>query len=530
MNIVIYARFSSHSQSESSIEGQLKVCHEFSKRNNYVVIGEYIDRAITGTNDNRAEFLKMIADSKKKQFQGILVYAIDRFGRNLQQSTHYEYKLQKNGVVLLSATENFADNPAGKLHRNMMMSFAQYYSDELSTKIIRGMTLSANKCQCTGGNVALGYKVDSNKHFQIDESTAPTVVKIFEMYAEGQTVEQITFYLNSQQVKTSRGSAFNKNSLRKMLRNKRYISIYTYKEVEVAGGIPRIVSDELFNEVQKMLERNKKAPARARAKEEYILTTKLFCGKCREMMTGVSGTSKTKKIYNYYTCNGAKKKTCHKKPVQKEYIENLVVDECRKLLTDENIEIITHKTIALCEREKENSDLKQMNKLLKDCSRKMSNLITAISECDIDSVRKAMYAEVARLETEKQKIEKQIALEQGSQLDLNESEVKFFLTQLRKGNINELKYRKTLINVFVVAIYLYDDKITYIFTVGDKTVQFDEKLLNDIEQANSDDLKSSFMSAVAPPCKLSFSMLRVKTALWLLYGGCKAVLQFACPN
>ena len=69
MNVVIYARFSSHSQTEQSIEGQLKVCYEFAKRNDYNVIGEYIDRAISGKDaEKRPDFQRMIADSAKRQW------------------------------------------------------------------------------------------------------------------------------------------------------------------------------------------------------------------------------------------------------------------------------------------------------------------------------------------------------------------------------------------------------------------------------------------------------------------------------
>ena len=73
MNVVIYARFSSHSQTEQSIEGQLKVCNEYAAANNYVVVGEYIDRAQSGTTDNRTEFQRMIADSDRHTFEGVLV-------------------------------------------------------------------------------------------------------------------------------------------------------------------------------------------------------------------------------------------------------------------------------------------------------------------------------------------------------------------------------------------------------------------------------------------------------------------------
>ena len=76
------------------------------------------------------------------------------------------------------------------------------------------------------------------------------------------------------------------------LANKKYIGVYTYRDIEIPDGIPRIISDELFNKVQEILGKNKKAPARAKATIEYILTTKIFCGHCRAMMTGVSGTAR----------------------------------------------------------------------------------------------------------------------------------------------------------------------------------------------------------------------------------------------
>ena len=106
VNVVIYARFSSHSQTEQSIEGQLKECYEFAKRNDYNVIAEYIDRALTGTTDKRPEFLRMIEDSKKKAFKYVLVYQLDRFARNRYDSATYKAKLKKNGVRVLSAKEN----------------------------------------------------------------------------------------------------------------------------------------------------------------------------------------------------------------------------------------------------------------------------------------------------------------------------------------------------------------------------------------------------------------------------------------
>ena len=101
MNVVIYARFSSHSQTEQSIEGQLKVCYEYAESNHYTVVGEYIDRAISGTTDNRAEFQRMISDSDKHTFEGVLVYQLDSFARNRYDSAINKAKLKKNGVWVL---------------------------------------------------------------------------------------------------------------------------------------------------------------------------------------------------------------------------------------------------------------------------------------------------------------------------------------------------------------------------------------------------------------------------------------------
>ncbi len=138
MNVVIYARYSSDRQTEQSIEGQLKECYEYAQRNGYTVVGEYIDRAISGTTDHRPEFLRMIADGDKKLFQAVLVYQLDRFARNRYDSATYKAKLKKNGVRVLSARENISDDASGVLMEAVLEGMAEYYSVELSQKIRRG--------------------------------------------------------------------------------------------------------------------------------------------------------------------------------------------------------------------------------------------------------------------------------------------------------------------------------------------------------------------------------------------------------
>lgn len=144
-NVVIYARYSSQRQNETSIEAQLKECYEYCKMKNYTVIGEYIDKAKSAKTDNRPDFKRMINDSSKKQFQGIVCYQLDRFARSREDSAHYKHKLKKNGVKVISAKENINDDASGILMESVLEGMAEYYSQELAQKVNRNMRLNAQK-------------------------------------------------------------------------------------------------------------------------------------------------------------------------------------------------------------------------------------------------------------------------------------------------------------------------------------------------------------------------------------------------
>lgn len=128
---VIYARFSSYNQNEQSIEGQLRECYDFAKRNDLLVLHEYIDRAMTATSDKRPEFLRMIEDANRKHFDYILVYQLDRFARNRYDSAIYKNKLKKCGVRVLSVRENITDDASGILVEGVLESMAEYFSVEV---------------------------------------------------------------------------------------------------------------------------------------------------------------------------------------------------------------------------------------------------------------------------------------------------------------------------------------------------------------------------------------------------------------
>ncbi|MFI3249391.1 MAG: recombinase family protein [Eubacteriales bacterium] len=457
MNIVIYARYSSASQSEQSIEGQLKSCYDYAERSGYNVVGEYIDRALSGTDaEKRLEFQKMISDSAKRQFEGVLVYQLDRFARNRYDSATFKAKLKKNGVRVLSARENITDDASGVLMESILEGMAEYYSKELSQKVKRGMQINAEKRLSTGGALALGYK-SVNKQIVLDEETAPIVQKIFSMYIEGKTMASIIAHLNAIGLKTSRGNPYNKNSIRNILVNRRYMGIYIYNDVEIPDGIPRIIEDKTFEQAQSKMAENKKAPARAKAKEEmYLLTTKLFCGSCDSAMIGISGTSHTNKLYQYYSCvNQRKKQGCQMKPVAKDLIENVVVDSVRATLTPEYIQEIAQKIADLSLKEGNTDQLNYIQAKIKENEKATQNLVKAIEQ---GTAIELLSAQIQKRQEEKELLEVELAKEKIQSPQLTAKEIAFFMDKFRVGDVRDVHYRTNLIDTFVRKILLFDDE------------------------------------------------------------------------
>lgn len=348
MNAVIYARYSSAGQTEQSIEGQLRVCHEFAVKMGYTVLKEYIDRATTGTNDNRPSFQEMIADSKRKEFTAIIVYKLDRFARNKYDSVVYKHKLKQNGVRVVSATEVISDSAEGKLVEGLLEMFAEMYSEDLSQKVKRGLVESRKKGTFTGGHVLFGYKVE-NKKIVIDPQKAEIVKYIFTEYAKGTPKKKLVAELNNRGYKNFMGNSFTIWNLNNNLQNKKYIGIVEHNGEVFTNAYPQLIDTKVFDKVQKMLGKNKRNPMAERMKVEYYLTGTINCLECGDTVVGVSGTSKTKgERHHYYACSRKyKKKTCDNKNRKKQELEDTIIKVTQKFVLDpdhmERIAELCHK-------------------------------------------------------------------------------------------------------------------------------------------------------------------------------------------
>ena len=487
MKAVIYARYSSDSQREESIEGQLRECTAFAEKNGITVLRHYIDRAYSAKTDNRPEFQSMIKDSGKRLFDMVIVWKLDRFARNRYDSARYKATLKKNGVKVVSATEIISEGAEGIILESVLEGYAEYYSADLSEKVVRGMTDNALKCKFNGGMMPIGYVIDAEQHFQIDPLTAPFVLEAFKRYDGGETISSIMNWLNEQGLTNTRGREMTLNSVGHILHNRRYIGEFRYRDVIVPDGIPAIVPQDLFDRVQEKLAKNKKAPARHKAEDDYLLTTKLFCGCCGAYLCGESGTSRTGKVHHYYKCVSVKKKRteCHKKPVRKEWIEDLVVGETMKMVMDDKaIEAIVSMLMDLQDRDNVNVPLYEQQ--LYEADTAISNLLGAIQQGILTRSTKERLEE---LETRRDELENRLACEKLAKPKVSAEFMTFWLHRFRKLDVRQQIHRKMLIDTFINAIFLYDDKmvITFNYKEGTKTITFAE-LQEAISNKNGSDL------------------------------------------
>lgn len=454
------------------------------------VINEYCDRAISGKTDNRPDFQQLIKDSEKGQFTAVIMYTLDRFARNRYDSAIYKAKLKKNGVKVYYAKQPMPDTPEGIILESVLEGYAEYYSENLARSIKRGMKENALQGIANGGaGACLGYAVGEDRKYVIEPIGAKIVQEIYQLYADGMSATQIINYCNEKGYKTSRGNAFNKNSLRTILKNDKYIGTYRFMDVVIPGGMPAIIDKKLFDKVQAMLSHNSTIRARTKAHEDYLLTTKLFCGHCGSPMVGESGTSKTGQVHYYYKCTKAKREhACKKKSERKDWIEKLVVQyTVQTVLTDENIARIAKRAMEIIEKESADTTyLDGLRSELKEVQRKIKNLVSAIEQGIISSTTKERLDE---LEQEKSNIEGLIAREEMKKPLLNENRIKYWLSSFKSGNVDDGEYQRCVIDTLVNSVYVYDDED------GGKRIVFTFNLSGN----NTSTLTSSDIERYAPP-------------------------------
>ncbi|MCQ2442236.1 MAG: recombinase family protein [Oscillospiraceae bacterium] len=511
MKAVIYARYSSDNQREESIEGQLRECKDYAERNGYSIVGTYIDRAFSAKTDQRPDFQRMIKDSAKKLFDTVIVWKLDRFARDRYDSARYKNTLKKNGVKVVSAMERISEGPEGIILEAVLEGMAEYYSADLAEKVVRGHTENALKCKCNGGSVAFGLMLDKEQHYVPDPLLAPIVLEVFERYAAGETIKQLCMDLDDRQIRSIKGNRIGFDTMRRMLSNRKYIGEYKYRDIVVPDAFPAIVPKDLFDRVQEMRVKNQKASARHKAENLYLLSTKLFCGKCGSAMDGECGTSSTGKRYNYYKCQSAKKKQgCHKKAISKEWIENLVVKETMfKLNNSEILNSIADAVLQL--QGKSNPTLPILETELRQVNADIQNIVNAVQA---GMFSKALADRMNQLEAQKCDLEARIIEEKIAKPVFTREQILCWLERYRYLDTSSRKQREWLVRCFIKAVYVYDDKllITFHYTDDIKTVP-----LSDAGRATVNSITNrSYKQANGGPNADNPNVLRIGSAFGFL--------------
>ena len=448
---VIYARYSSDSQTEQSIEGQLRVCEDYAKRNDMIIVSNYIDRAMTGTNDKRPEFKRMLVEANDKEWEFVLVYKLDRFSRNKYESVFHKKHLKDLGIKVVSATEAIPDTPEGIILESLLEGMNQYYSAELSQKVKRGMRETRLKGNFQGGLRPYGYDV-VNRKLVVNEKEAKVVHYIFNKCILGLTIVQIAENLNKKKIK-NRNIPFNAASVSKILNKEYYTGLYEFGGEYYSNIYPPIIPRKIFEKANKrrILNRNpsKKNPL-------CIYRQKIFCKKCGNKFISDAGTSKTGEVKLYYKCSGRKKlKACNAKAYHKEFLEDYITSYLRKYISNEKK--LFNLSQILIKRYKDNRDIDPLKDLEKEKKKKEREINRLISILENGIVKAGLKYELEEAESELARINSEISLEK------SKPGVKHTTPFITKHYLNALKLNPTMFATFMVKKILIDKETMDIY-------------------------------------------------------------------
>lgn len=478
-NCVIYARFSSYGQNEQSIEAQTRICKEFAENKGLNVIKLYSDKARTGTNDDRPGFQKMIHDAASKSFQYIIVYMFDRFARNRRDSIMYKETLrEKYGIKVISALEPIADDEGGEFYEMFLEWNAEKYSKRLSKRVKDGLDTSCANGTFCGGHLLYEYSLVNEpipnrpnkfiKKVVINEEEASLVKYVFEQYDKGVTKKELAEEFNRKGY-LYRGKPFTQKPMEHWLKNQKYTGEFMFGERFCDNMYPPIISKELYERVQKRLEKNQyRLGGQSKANVPYLLSGKAYCGHCGELMCADGGKSKTGHCYLYYTCKNRKKHTCNKKREEKECLEYFITSLIIQFISnDKNAEIIVNDCIKYADTKTSQKNIKSITTKISNTKKKIADLTNAFVLAQNDLIRSNIEMQVDEygkmlddLELQKNKLE----LERGC--IPTKEDLLAFIKVIINGDSYNKEFQRTLIDNLVYKVIVTDGAVMIILNLN----------------------------------------------------------------
>ena len=498
---VAYARYSSAQQRDVSIEQQLRDIRAYAEREGYIIIHEYIDRAKSGFkhSDRRAEFQEMLRAASSGMFDTVLAWKVDRFGRNRRESAMYKGQLADLGVSVRYAMEPIPDGAAGVLTEGMLETLAEWYSRTIGENTKRGLYDNASK-GLVAGTAAYGYMRGADDHFVINESEAAIVRRIFAYYSQGFSIESVVRILNNEGILTRKGKEFQRSSILSILKNDAYIGVYHYGSIRIPGGMPEIISQDLWDLCQLM--RKKTSRHFEKSPEGYLLSGKLTCGYCGSKLYGNYGSSSNtstgwKKRYYYYACRGRKEGICKGAYyTRKEIIEKPVMDlMINHLLQEPLIDRFVDLVADTLNMQHESSPLAQLEKDYKETVKKIDNINQAIAE----GIWATSTGELLNsLTAHAEQLQRDMFYHQMTESKtISKERIKFFLRKIIDGDYKDYEFLKTVANTLINSVVVYRDWMKVVINMKENVGMVPPEDLPPIKDL-TDLSKFDFCSAEGP--------------------------------
>lgn len=450
---VIYARYSAGPrQTDQSIEGQVAECTRYAEAQGLRVVDVYADRHVSGkSTEGRDEFLRMIDDAGRGLFDDVIVWKVDRFGRDRRDIAIYKHALKSAGVSLHYAAESVPDGPEGILLESLLEGLAEYYSADLRQKVVRGIRESVKNGRWPSGTLPFGYVRDAEGRPVPDAENAPVVRRIFTDYAAGVSSAEILRDLTKQGVK------MNKSTIYRILRNNRYLG--HWELLGVSLEVEPLVDEGVFDAVSRNFKKSRNGAGSAKVR--YVLSGKCICSRCGRTMQGASGHGRSGAVYSYYRCPGRKNGSCDLPQVKAPDLEDLVLNATReRMLTDDMIETLVGRMMEIQEDEAKNSEVPRMQKALADLERRRNNILRAIEsgayapELNDRLLSLGEEADALRVELERARIKKPL---------IPETYLRQWLLSFRDGSILDDDFAERMAQTFLSSVTCFEDHVVVVF-------------------------------------------------------------------
>jgi site-specific DNA recombinase len=493
----LYLRVSTTRQAEVdlSIPDQRSQTKAYCERQGWQVVADYIEPGASAMDDQRPEFQRMIerASDDDRPFDVIVVHSFSRFFRDAFGLEMYIRRLAKHGVRLVSITQELGDDPSQVMMRQVIALFDEYQSRENAKHVLRAMKENARQGFYNGSRVPLGYAVEdvekrghrTKKRLIIDPVEAETVRLIFKLYLEGDGasgplgVKEVAKALNTRGIRTRLGARFGVGPVHLILTNPLYIGEWRFNRRHAKTGqekpvaeviaveVPPIIERETFDQVRRSLKaRNPRSMPPRITTGPILLTGLAYCASCSSAMTLRTGTSKTGRVYRYYSCSGAArmgKTACKGRSIPMDRLDQLVTGHIADYLlvadriADLLAEIVKSRAMAGGEVRDRIDQLSRQASIADDKLRRLYALVED-GVTDLDEVLKIRLADI-KADRDQARSALDRIKGQSPAARIDRAKIERFGSLMRQSiTTGDIPFRKAYLRSFIDAIEV-DDRV-----------------------------------------------------------------------